>query len=133
MMRHQRRSRRELRDRVRLSAACMVAIVLFTATAIVVNREHVRKDRKKLGFTALSPPIPANTIELALFAVGGGLFVLAACYLASGLSGLDRVEQLRGHCWHCGYDLTGNVSGRCPECGKPCKSDADSATWRGPP
>ena len=23
-----------------------------------------------------------------------------------------------GHCQKCGYDLTGNVSGRCPECGK---------------
>ena len=23
-----------------------------------------------------------------------------------------------GHCQRCGYDLTGNVSGRCPECGK---------------
>jgi hypothetical protein len=22
-----------------------------------------------------------------------------------------------GHCTKCGYDLTGNVSGRCPECG----------------
>ena len=24
-----------------------------------------------------------------------------------------------GHCDTCGYDLTGNVSGRCPECGTP--------------
>jgi membrane protein implicated in regulation of membrane protease activity len=24
-----------------------------------------------------------------------------------------------GHCQNCGYDLTGNVSGRCPECGEP--------------
>jgi hypothetical protein len=24
----------------------------------------------------------------------------------------------RGHCWRCGYDLTGNVSGVCPECGE---------------
>jgi hypothetical protein len=24
-----------------------------------------------------------------------------------------------GHCRTCGYDLTGNVSGICPECGKP--------------
>jgi hypothetical protein len=24
-----------------------------------------------------------------------------------------------GHCTACGYDLTGNVSGICPECGKP--------------
>ncbi|MBN1344270.1 MAG: hypothetical protein JXQ73_16405 [Phycisphaerae bacterium] len=23
-----------------------------------------------------------------------------------------------GHCGTCGYDLRGNVSGRCPECGK---------------
>jgi hypothetical protein len=23
-----------------------------------------------------------------------------------------------GHCQHCGYNLTGNVSGRCPECGQ---------------
>jgi uncharacterized membrane-anchored protein len=24
-----------------------------------------------------------------------------------------------GHCQNCGYNLTGNVSGVCPECGKP--------------
>lgn len=24
-----------------------------------------------------------------------------------------------GHCQACGYDLTGNVSGKCPECGDP--------------
>lgn len=23
-----------------------------------------------------------------------------------------------GHCQHCGYDLTGNTSGVCPECGE---------------
>ena len=27
----------------------------------------------------------------------------------------NRVKS--GHCYGCGYDLTGNVSGRCPECG----------------
>jgi hypothetical protein len=30
---------------------------------------------------------------------------------------LDR--QRPGFCRECGYDLTGNVSGRCPECGTP--------------
>jgi hypothetical protein len=24
-----------------------------------------------------------------------------------------------GHCRKCGYNLTGNVTGRCPECGTP--------------
>lgn len=30
---------------------------------------------------------------------------------------LDRRRPTAGHCPHCGYNLTGNVSGRCPECG----------------
>ena len=30
---------------------------------------------------------------------------------------LDRPLPPPGHCQKCGYDLTGNVSGRCPECG----------------
>ena len=29
----------------------------------------------------------------------------------------DRRRIPLGHCQHCGYDLTGNVSGVCPECG----------------
>lgn len=28
-----------------------------------------------------------------------------------------RPSKLIGGCANCGYDLTGNVSGRCPECG----------------
>jgi hypothetical protein len=31
---------------------------------------------------------------------------------------LDRRRFPRGHCQRCGYDLTGNVSGVCPECGE---------------
>ena len=30
---------------------------------------------------------------------------------------LTRKTPKPGHCRKCGYDLTGNVSGRCPECG----------------
>jgi hypothetical protein len=35
---------------------------------------------------------------------------------------LARRRPLPGHCQECGYDLTGNVSGVCPECGKPIQS-----------
>ena len=31
---------------------------------------------------------------------------------------LHRHDRPPGHCRSCGYNLTGNVSGRCPECGK---------------
>jgi hypothetical protein len=30
----------------------------------------------------------------------------------------DRRRIPAGHCQTCGYNLTGNVSGRCPECGE---------------
>lgn len=32
-----------------------------------------------------------------------------------------------GRCTHCGYDLTGNVSGVCPECGRSVSQPVDSA------
>jgi hypothetical protein len=31
----------------------------------------------------------------------------------------------QGQCLVCGYNLTGNVSGRCPECGTPCGNNAE--------
>lgn len=30
-----------------------------------------------------------------------------------------RLRSFRGHCPKCGYNLTGNTSGICPECGTP--------------
>ena len=48
----------------------------------------------------------------------GVLISLIACvvrYLSIRRMG-DRL--LHGHCYHCGYDLTGNESGICTECGQ---------------
>lgn len=37
-----------------------------------------------------------------------------------------RQRRLRdGQCVHCGYDLRGNVSGRCPECGAAAPRPSD--------
>ncbi|MGD8451815.1 MAG: hypothetical protein PVJ57_08355 [Phycisphaerae bacterium] len=32
--------------------------------------------------------------------------------------GRRRAQRKTGHCSHCSYNLTGNASGRCPECGE---------------
>jgi hypothetical protein len=47
-----------------------------------------------------------------LFAVAA-VPTLLLCYV-------DRRRIPPGHCRHCGYNLTGNISGVCPECGTPC-------------
>ncbi len=53
---------------------------------------------------------------------------LRAAGLKVGLLGVKDEVVVRmlsaNRCHICGYDLTGNVSGRCPECGAPTKSGA---------
>ena len=38
----------------------------------------------------------------------------------------DWRKPRSGCCPRCDYDLTGNTTGRCPECGTPCESGEDS-------
>jgi hypothetical protein len=58
--------------------------------------------------------------SLLLFGVGVALFFgshgLARVWSRLRYSGLRRQMGL---CVRCGYELTGNVSGICPECGTP--------------
>lgn len=44
-----------------------------------------------------------------------GLFIGATWYLVKSLS---MTKDAAGFCQECSYDLTGNVTRRCPECGK---------------
>ena len=50
-------------------------------------------------------------------AAAGGAVACAAAFLARRPRRRDRA----GRCPACGYDLTGNVSGVCPECGSPTR------------
>ncbi|HKQ49737.1 MAG TPA: hypothetical protein VJZ71_16810 [Phycisphaerae bacterium] len=43
--------------------------------------------------------------------------LLALLLLAALLIYRDRTRRLPGFCRKCGYNLTGNTTGRCPECG----------------
>jgi len=56
---------------------------------------------------------------------GTGGLVVVPLWMSLGLVGVptvvlwwrDRRRIPPGHCRKCGYNLTGNVSGVCPECG----------------
>ena len=53
-----------------------------------------------------------------------GLWVSAwlAYFIAFGSTRLHR-PSASPRCTSCGYDLTGNISGRCPECGTPLQRE----------
>ena len=53
-------------------------------------------------------PSLKEIIHLCLFSISG---VIAIVRKAPGMP--------PGHCTTCGYNLTGNVSGKCSECGAP--------------
>ncbi len=65
-------------------------------------------------------------------AVAGGLFIpfwlpLALTAIPTALLfWRDRPRIPPGHCQKCGYNLTGNVSGICSECGTPCEPDVSA-------
>ncbi len=54
------------------------------------------------------------------------LFGIFAGWLCGRLLFPPKVIYPTGKCQHCGYDLRGSESGKCPECGKPYE-EADSA------
>jgi len=70
-----------------------------------------------------SDPAPGVVGSMAMgFAGLAGVFVLEMLLIGLGLFGgfvFSGRHYPPGHCQRCGYNLRGNVSGRCPECGKP--------------
>ena len=83
--------------------------VLALPAALLVAVEMVRRDAT--GFHWNWSFLGQKAGLLAVAAV----FAAAAVWLQSDDRRKRRKE--RGQCHHCGYSLTGNVSGVCPECG----------------
>lgn len=77
----------------------------------------VERRRSWLGDTRLQMCVPL-WVPTLLFSI------LPATALISHR--LQRRRGAHGLCTQCGYDLRGNVSGRCPECGTSVKVDASS-------
>ena len=82
----------------------------------VVDREYVQGDGKPIWErTADIVTGPQREWrEFSLFKISGW-----SAGITAALSFAGRLRIRSGHCQRCGYNLAGNVSGICPECGTP--------------
>ncbi len=60
-------------------------------------------------------------VEMPLY-----LLVIPFASLTAWLWYRNQRRSRRGQCSECGYDLTGNTSGVCPECGNACETTTDT-------
>lgn len=78
-------------------------------------------------------------LNMVISMSGGVIAVLAGVAISIKLHHRKIARQIRLElnarglptCIQCGYDLTGNTSGVCPECGDPIKSFPDSSNSGG--
>jgi len=81
----------------------------------------------------VSSPADSSVARFGLYYVklsGWIVVVLLALYpFVAFLRGPWRRHRRRrrGHCARCGYDLHGNLSGVCPECGSPAAAQKKRA------
>ncbi len=88
--------------------------------AICVGTLYLDKG-KIVNFASMDDVFPSHVFLRALVVPRGFFFVLFAAYptivfIRGPLR--RRCRRKRGLCGGCGYDLTGNESGVCPECGR---------------
>lgn len=60
---------------------------------------------------------------LIMFAWGDAVLSMPAWLVLAGCLFVGRPRRIPGFCSTCGYNLTGNLSGVCPECGTPIPAD----------
>lgn len=70
--------------------------------------------------------------NLVMSTLGWCVFCIAMGFVCRAAASVFRLPTNRaGFCIACGYDLTGNVSGVCPECGEAITSEHQQARTDG--
>jgi hypothetical protein len=83
-----------------------IGICMFTITSYPSYQKAMSKHGSLPAYVFLS-------LNLGLYVSSALMLVVAP------IARIWKRPYPPGHCRRCGYDLTGNVSGRCPECGTP--------------
>lgn len=106
---------------VMLAFAGMAGLLAWPFVCSVLRRRRVRSCLPVILGVTLSwilfvTPFSKKAGLIGSFAAFAAALVFCQWYF--------RPCQPPGCCEHCGYDLTGNISGKCPECGRPPRIDS---------
>jgi hypothetical protein len=99
--------RHRLLSRLKVALDPRLAAVIFTLLIVTVAATEKLAVRRAAAFGAMG---------LVVY----GIVVAIPYFVAEGLRWRQaRRRERLGLCVECGYDLRGNESGVCPECGRP--------------
>ena len=106
-------------------------IFVLSATGIIVSLTMHAVVRRYVLATIVSATVTTIVFQVLAYVHVGYLdpffpiAVVVGWFYAGAIAGvvgipfrLARKRRPPGHCQACGYNLTGNMSGTCPECGK---------------
>ena len=94
---------------------CLTGAVFYPFAWKFLRRRQFDRVRLKL-FVAMAVASPVLAVlGAAYYTLGGPIVFVTTCAVL--WRALPRLYETPGHCHTCEYDLTGNVSGVCPECG----------------
>lgn len=79
-----------------------------------IERHPDGPDRVRCGQAMLKLLVPSQYASVPFWMVFAAVAIPTFIFWY-----LDRRRYPLGSCTNCGYNLTGNISGRCPECGAP--------------
>lgn len=115
-------SRRAIKWALALVIYYMVLSAAFSLTALTGHSAAIRLSGRSLSKEEI-PWLVASMIAVFLWAMVNALFLRQAL-----LEEKREARRRSGLCVTCGYDLTGNITGRCPECGAPTQTVATEAS-----
>jgi hypothetical protein len=105
-----RRRWRQVKDRRTLLTALLFALGMMCLPLVVTF--HGLDDVEGRAYVAIE-----SFLWLCILAAVLWIPVRAIIYLSTHQQRRRRYRLNHGHCVQCDYNLTGNVSGICPECG----------------
>ena len=82
-----------------------------------------------VGSQLVAPMLKAGLpawLTVAAVAVVGGVAALGLVQTVLHTARPYLLRELPGRCRGCGYDMTGNTSGACPECGRAVAAKGDA-------